>query len=153
MHNRSRVADPGYPAHLAAVQPLGEDEDAVAVVGSELAGQLQAAQAAGVPRWLLIADPGMGFGKSMVQHLALIRRLNEVKVMAARGAVVVRCVAQGVHRQGACRCGRPTPAARSAAGRHAGRLRAGRRARRGYSACARCTGRGARRALCGEGNC
>ena len=82
MHNCSRVTDPSYPAHLAARQPLGEEEDAVAVVGRELAGQLQAAQDAGVPRWLLIADPGMGFGKSMAQHLALIRGLNKIKTLA-----------------------------------------------------------------------
>lgn len=88
LHNRSRPAHnplgPGYPPHLAAVTPLPADADPVAVVSTEMADQLQAAQDAGVPRWLLISDPGLGFGKVPTQSRALLRRLDEVKARAGR---------------------------------------------------------------------
>ena len=35
--------------------------------------------AAGMPRWLLITDPGIGFGKDLAQNLALIDRLGELR--------------------------------------------------------------------------
>lgn len=84
LHNRSRTADPGYPPHLAAVTPLQAADDPVAVTGAEMAEQLRAGQAAGVPRWLLIADPGLGFGKAPAQSLALLRDLDKVKARAGQ---------------------------------------------------------------------
>jgi dihydropteroate synthase len=88
LHNRSRPASnpigPNYPPHLAAVTPLQADDDPVAVVSREMAEQPQSAQAAGVPRWLLISDPGLGFGKHPTQSRALLRHLNEVKARAGQ---------------------------------------------------------------------
>ncbi|MSP90796.1 MAG: dihydropteroate synthase [Myxococcales bacterium] len=49
-------------------------EGAVHVIAAGLAGAVARAQAAGVARTQLSIDPGLGFGKSLAQNLALLRR-------------------------------------------------------------------------------
>ena len=51
--------------------------DLIGEVRAELQGRLEAAFEAGVPRWRLIADPGVGFAKSSSDNLRLIRSLGE----------------------------------------------------------------------------
>lgn len=77
MHNRAQNADPAYQ-HLPA-RPGYLYNDLIHNIATELRSQLMTAQQMGVPRWLLIADPGIGFGKTVEQHLELIRRLGELK--------------------------------------------------------------------------
>jgi dihydropteroate synthase len=76
MHNRS---------HSAAVRDLGSlgksyseahYGDFIQDVKYELADSLALARAAGIPKKKVILDPGIGFGKSVAQNLALINRLN-----------------------------------------------------------------------------
>jgi len=82
MHNRYEPADAAY---LAQVQqhllfgPARQYTDLFQEIGDELQQSLALAQSAGLPRWLLITDPGMGFGKTLEQHLALLRDLNKLK--------------------------------------------------------------------------
>jgi dihydropteroate synthase len=52
--------------------------DVVSDVISELASQFAAAEAQGVPRWLLVCDPGVGFAKTAAQSLALMAQLQAV---------------------------------------------------------------------------
>jgi len=52
--------------------------DVVAEVRSELAGAVARAEAAGVPRDRIVVDPGIGFGKTAEQNLALLARLGEL---------------------------------------------------------------------------
>jgi dihydropteroate synthase len=59
---RSMQADPRY-------------DDVVREVREFLADRIGAAVAAGVPRGQLCADPGIGFGKTLVHNLALLRDL------------------------------------------------------------------------------
>jgi dihydropteroate synthase/2-amino-4-hydroxy-6-hydroxymethyldihydropteridine diphosphokinase len=83
MHNRVQPEDAGYRARVASL-PVGAPGvygDIVADVIAELQQSLALAQLLGVPRWLLIADPGLGFGKTTEQQLELIHRLDEVHVM------------------------------------------------------------------------
>jgi dihydropteroate synthase len=81
-HNRARTADPAYRERWPALPaPIPADADVVQVVRTELAAQLAAAAARGVPRWHLIADPGMGFGKSLAQHLQLMRHLDRIAAL------------------------------------------------------------------------
>lgn len=47
-------------------------------VGRELLERVQAAEAAGVRRWRIILDPGIGFAKTQEQNLELLRRLDEL---------------------------------------------------------------------------
>lgn len=45
-------------------------------VGNELAQQILAAEKAGVRRWRIIADPGVGFAKNQGQNLTLLRDMS-----------------------------------------------------------------------------
>ncbi|KAF2196752.1 folic acid synthesis protein-like protein [Delitschia confertaspora ATCC 74209] len=51
----------------------------VETVGRELLGRVQAAEAAGVRRWRIILDPGIGFAKTQEHNLELLRRLHELR--------------------------------------------------------------------------
>ena len=51
----------------------------VPTVAAELVSRVQAAEAAGIRRWRMILDPGLGFAKSSAQNLELLRRLDELK--------------------------------------------------------------------------
>jgi dihydropteroate synthase len=53
-------------------------EDVVAEVAEFLAGRVERAQAAGVPRERIVIDPGIGFGKTLEHNLELLRRLGEL---------------------------------------------------------------------------
>ncbi len=52
--------------------------DIVSDVRQQLDRALDLARRAGVARWHRVIDPGIGFGKSLSQHVALIRRLDEL---------------------------------------------------------------------------
>lgn len=52
--------------------------DLVAEVRDFLVARLEAAQAAGIARERLVADPGFGFGKTAAHNLLLLRRLREL---------------------------------------------------------------------------
>ncbi len=61
-------------------------DDVVAEVIAELAARIAACEAAGVARSRLIADPGIGFGKTLAHNLALIAGLGR---FAALGVPVL----------------------------------------------------------------
>ncbi|KAL8788052.1 MAG: hypothetical protein Q9195_007466 [Heterodermia aff. obscurata] len=48
-------------------------------VGTELRARVAAAEAAGVRRWRMILDPGIGFAKTAEQNLELLRRFGELR--------------------------------------------------------------------------
>jgi dihydropteroate synthase/2-amino-4-hydroxy-6-hydroxymethyldihydropteridine diphosphokinase len=62
--------------------PEGEVVD---VVASELAERLDAAQRAGIYRFNLIADPGLGFAKHSNHNIALLRGLERFRELLSRG--------------------------------------------------------------------
>jgi len=62
-------------------------DDVVAEVGAFLAQRRQAAGAAGIPDDALVADPGLGFGKTVAHNLTLLARLDDV--VAAVGVPVI----------------------------------------------------------------
>ena len=53
-------------------------DDVVGEVGDYLAGQADAAMAAGVARARIWLDPGIGFGKTMAHNLTLLRNLDRL---------------------------------------------------------------------------
>jgi len=55
--------------------------DIVAHVRAQLTDQISAAIIAGVPPERIIIDPGVGFGKTLDQNLALVNRLDELKTL------------------------------------------------------------------------
>lgn len=52
--------------------------DVVAEVKTYLADRIAAAEAAGIARERIVADPGFGFGKTAAHNLELLRRLGEL---------------------------------------------------------------------------
>jgi dihydropteroate synthase len=85
-------AGAGYVAmHMqgtpATMQREPRYDDVVAEVGEFLVERLRAAEEAGVTRSDLIADPGIGFGKTAAHNLELLARLPEL--VAAVGVPVL----------------------------------------------------------------
>jgi len=72
MHMRGT---PDTMTRLTDYEPLGLIE----TVGRELAERVQAAERAGVRRWRIILDPGIGFAKTQSQNLELLRRFGELR--------------------------------------------------------------------------
>ena len=54
-------------------------EGVLAGVGEELADRVQAAEKAGIRRWRIVLDPGIGFAKDSGQNLELLRRLRKLR--------------------------------------------------------------------------
>jgi len=48
-------------------------------VAKELAERVEAAERAGIPRWRIILDPGIGFAKTQDQNLELLRSLHQLR--------------------------------------------------------------------------
>lgn len=51
----------------------------IPTVGHELLARLHAAERAGIRRWQVILDPGIGFAKTQEQNLEILRRLAELR--------------------------------------------------------------------------
>lgn len=54
----------------------GSNGEVVSVVARELMQRSAAAEAAGIPRWLQIVDPGIGFSKDMHGNLSLLKGVH-----------------------------------------------------------------------------
>ena len=54
-------------------------EGVVKGVASELLQRVSAAEKAGIRRWRIILDPGIGFAKNEAQNLELLRRFDELR--------------------------------------------------------------------------
>ena len=68
MHNRGAGNTPEY-------------KDVVSEVTQDLAERAEAARTAGIAKDKIILDPGIGFGKSPQQNLALIAHLDRIKAL------------------------------------------------------------------------
>jgi dihydropteroate synthase len=78
MHNRAATATvDALGGHYDDVQYA----DVVADVIAWLRKSIAMATMAGIPRAQLIADPGIGFGKTVAQNLELMRRLPELRAL------------------------------------------------------------------------
>lgn len=78
MHNRSKPNDASVEARLGGRYVGVEYADLLADVRRELMESVALARAAGVQDDKIILDPGIGFGKTVQQNLALLNRLDEV---------------------------------------------------------------------------
>lgn len=54
-------------------------EGLIPTVASELAERVAAAETAGIRRWRIILDPGLGFAKNQAQNLELLRSLEDLR--------------------------------------------------------------------------
>ena len=66
----------------ATMQADPHYDDVVAEVGAFLAERREAARAAGIPAGELMADPGLGFGKTVAHNVTLLARLADIVELA-----------------------------------------------------------------------
>jgi len=81
MHNRSRsnaVRDLGA---LGSSYASSDYKDFIPEVMADLKASIRIAREAGIAEEHIILDPGIGFGKSVDQNLALINHLDEFKAL------------------------------------------------------------------------
>ncbi|KAH0544272.1 hypothetical protein FGG08_001535 [Glutinoglossum americanum] len=71
MHSR------GTPINMSSLTdyPSG----VIPTVARELSDRIQTAEAAGIRRWRMILDPGIGFAKRQTQNLEILRSLNTLR--------------------------------------------------------------------------
>jgi dihydropteroate synthase len=79
MHNRSNPASVQVREQLGNAYIGAEYADLIEDVKRELLESVQIALEAGVEETRLVLDPGIGFGKTREQNLALINRLGEIR--------------------------------------------------------------------------
>lgn len=77
----------GTPQTMTALATYSPDP--VADVTAELGQRVAAAEAAGIHRWDLIVDPGIGFAKGLEHNLALLRGLRRLREGLGRLPVLV----------------------------------------------------------------
>ena len=82
----STVAELGVPMILmhmrgtpATMQSMYEYDNVVVDVVASLMERSRAAKAAGIPRWMQILDPGIGFAKNLAGNLILLKKLNFIR--------------------------------------------------------------------------
>jgi len=78
MHRLRKPAEDSYSTQYSKAPAYG---DVVAAVRDALADRVEAAVGAGVAHESIAIDPGLGFGKSVDDNWALIRRLDEITVL------------------------------------------------------------------------
>ncbi|PHH72643.1 hypothetical protein CDD82_5870 [Ophiocordyceps australis] len=67
----------GTPRTMA--QLTSYPDGLVATIASELLGRVAAAEQAGIRRWRIMVDPGLGFAKTTQQNMELLRDLHELR--------------------------------------------------------------------------
>jgi len=76
----------GTPATMSSLTDYGTDDaDLVPAVARELLARVAAAEAAGVRRWRIVLDPGLGFAKIGWQNIRLLRHLEELRAWPGLG--------------------------------------------------------------------
>jgi dihydropteroate synthase len=79
MHNRSRPNDVELDARLGGSYRGAVYDDLMADICAELVEMVDSAREAGVADDQIILDPGIGFGKTVTQNLAIINQLDRIK--------------------------------------------------------------------------
>lgn len=62
-----------------AAGPTAGDDGLIPTIAKELLERVHAAEAAGVRRWRIILDPGLGFAKLGEQNLTILRHLRDLR--------------------------------------------------------------------------
>lgn len=80
------AADLGVPIILMhmrgtpeTMQSMTEYRDVVVDVVASLMDRSKAAEVAGIPRWMQVLDPGIGFAKDLSGNLMLLKKLNTLR--------------------------------------------------------------------------
>jgi dihydropteroate synthase len=81
MHNRGNAEAVRRDTTIGGQYEAAAYGDIIEEVRRDLADRAEAAQRAGIARDKIILDPGLGFGKTVAQNLALIRHLDRLKAL------------------------------------------------------------------------
>jgi 2-amino-4-hydroxy-6-hydroxymethyldihydropteridine diphosphokinase/dihydropteroate synthase len=69
----------GTPSTMTGKEFTTYEGDLIQAIGNEMVARLQSAEAAGIRRWRIILDPGIGFAKTGEQNLEILRRFDELR--------------------------------------------------------------------------
>ncbi|CCC08112.1 unnamed protein product [Sordaria macrospora k-hell] len=70
----------GTPANMSSLNEYPESEGGlIGGIARELVGRVAAAEAAGIRRWRIVLDPGLGFAKVGPQNVDVLRHLEELR--------------------------------------------------------------------------
>ncbi|KXS93795.1 hypothetical protein AC578_825 [Pseudocercospora eumusae] len=69
----------GTPATMQSEENTSYPNGLIPTIASELQSRLQAAQEAGIRRWRIILDPGVGFAKTTEQNAELLGKFSELR--------------------------------------------------------------------------
>lgn len=69
----------GTPATMMSEENCTYGEGLIKTIENELFERVEAAQEAGIRRWRIILDPGIGFSKTAEQNVELLRKFSELK--------------------------------------------------------------------------
>lgn len=75
---RPKKRSPGFSQQSSSFGPFYPD-GLIPTVASELLSRVAAAEAAGIRRWRIILDPGIGFAKNEEQNLEILRNLDVLR--------------------------------------------------------------------------
>jgi len=81
MHNRSKPGAVKNNERLGSVYQGADYSNFMEEIKSDLLESVSLALKAGIKKENIILDPGIGFGKTVQQNLALINRLDEIKAL------------------------------------------------------------------------
>jgi len=69
----------GTPATMTSIENCTYEDGLISTVARELLSRVEAAEKAGIRRWRIVLDPGIGFAKTAEQNLELLRRFAELR--------------------------------------------------------------------------
>lgn len=69
----------GTPATMTSAENCSYPEGVIPTIAKELLERVREAEEAGIRRWRIILDPGIGFAKTAEQNLEILRRMSELR--------------------------------------------------------------------------
>ncbi|KAH0290684.1 folic acid synthesis protein, partial [Aureobasidium sp. EXF-3399] len=69
----------GTPATMTSAENCSYPDGLIPTIANELLDRVRAAEAAGIRRWRIILDPGIGFAKTTEQNLEILRRMSDLR--------------------------------------------------------------------------
>lgn len=70
----------GTPATMTSKENCTYPDGVIPTVAKELLERVDAAEKAGIRRWRIMLDPGVGFAKTLEQNLEILRRMQDLRL-------------------------------------------------------------------------
>jgi dihydropteroate synthase len=69
----------GTPATMTSAENCSYPDGLIPTIAKELLDRVRAAEEAGIRRWRIVLDPGIGFAKTTEQNLEILRSMSELR--------------------------------------------------------------------------